>query len=186
MKTDDREPSADLQKLGNDSQGPLQVSEFIVDSDPQGLKDARGRVDRPPFAGDALADEFRELSRGFDRCQLAGVDDSPGHSPAVPFLAVFVKQIGEFLFLQRVDEIGRGGTIGIGVEPHVERAVVGEAEASIVPGKLVGGEPQVQQEPVDSSQSQGLQDNFDFAVRRVRQSDIGLTAGRDRGQGQHR
>ena len=185
MKTDNREPSADLQKFGYKVQCPLQVSQFVVDGDPQGLKNARGRVDRPPLSGNALADQLRELPGGFDRRQLAGLDDPPSHPSAVSFLPISIKDIGEFLLLERVHEIGGAGNVGIRVEPHVERSVVAEAEASIVPGELVGGEPQIQENPVDSSQPQRLQRIFDFAIRRLHKADMGLITRVDRRQGQH-
>ena len=52
-----------LSTSGNSGEGVVEVLELVVDRDPQGLEDAGGRVDRPPLAGDAPADDRRQAGR---------------------------------------------------------------------------------------------------------------------------
>ena len=86
-----------LSQSGRVGQGGVQVLELVVDRDPQGLEDAGRRVDRPPLAGDAPADELGEPPGGRDRLDPPRLDDPPGDPAAVPLLAVLEEQVGQLL-----------------------------------------------------------------------------------------
>jgi hypothetical protein len=104
METNDHCAAAGLYPLGQRSgQKLLEVFEFVIDGNPQGLKDPRGRVNfvtsfRP--ARHRLGDGGDELGgRPVGNVRPTG-DDGPSDRAAGAFFAELLKQIGQLGFAQ--------------------------------------------------------------------------------------
>lgn len=181
VEADDGRAPAGFEHVGEQSEGRLKMGELVIDRDSQGLKYTSGRVDRPPLAGDAPPDDLGEPAGGFNRPRL---DDSPGDAPAVPLFTVFKEDSRQLLFIESIDQIGRAGGARSRVEPHVERSVLSEAEAPVRPGKLVRRQADIEQDSIDSDDSEIVQHLPHLAIRRRherhRQPSSGLG-----GQGEH-
>ena len=95
VKSDDCNPSAHPQQPGNLRQRPLQLSQFVVDRNPQRLKGARCRMDLPSAApAHDFRYDFRQFSCGRDR---AAGDDGTGDGAALSLLSVPVQNPGNLL-----------------------------------------------------------------------------------------
>ena len=127
----------------------------------------------------------RRAGRGADRPGLPRLDDPSRDPPAESLLPEFIDQIGQFLGREAVDQVGRGGASGIGVEAHVERPVGGEAEPPAFPGELVRRKAQVQQHTIHAIDPQFLQHPAHLGISRVDECHRQV-ADRLPGQFQHR
>lgn len=103
-------------------QGVVEMLEFVVDGDPQSLENSGGGVDGAPFAGNAPPDDLGQPPGGLDPLGFPLLDDPPSDPPAVAFLPEMVKDVRQFLGREPVHQVG-GRVVGVGVEPHVKRAV---------------------------------------------------------------
>ncbi len=183
MEADDDGPTAWFEQVGQPGQQGIQSPQLIVDSDPQGLKDPGGRVDRSPLAGNAPADDLGELAGRFDRLGPPGFDNPSGDPATVPFFPKLIKEVRQFLFRPGPNNLGRREFL-FRVESHVQGAFPGEAKAAIRPGQLIRREPEVQQEPVHRFQPQAFENLQGLVVRGMNQGD-GQSFGRGFGQGEH-
>lgn len=105
METDDHRAAAGLYQLGQcGGQKLLEVFEFVIDGNPQGLKDPRGRVNfltsfRPPRH--RLRDGCDEIGgRPVSNLRPTG-NDGTSNRAAGAFFAELLKQIGQLAFTQR-------------------------------------------------------------------------------------
>ncbi len=105
METDDQSATAGLHPLGQRcGQKLLEVFEFVIDGNPQGLKDPRGRVNfltslRP--ARHRLGDGGDEIG-GRPVGNLGPTDnDGPSNRAAGAFFAELLKEVGQLGFAQR-------------------------------------------------------------------------------------
>ncbi len=138
----------------------------------------------PHLPGMAAADDLGEPAGRRELLDPSRFDDPTGNAPAMPFFSEFVNDPRKFLFIQRIDQVGRAGDVGIGVEPHVERAVVGEAEAAMGPSQLIRRQPQIEHDPIHRIQAEFCQNVRNLRIRDVDQSD-GQSARRGRGEREH-
>ena len=92
---------------------------------------------------------------------------SGGDPPAESLLPELIDQIGQVLGREAVDQVGRGGAAGIGVEPHVQRPVGREAEPPALPGELVRRKAQIQEHPSHPIDRQFLQHPAHLGISRV-------------------
>ena len=74
-------------------------------------------------------DQFSQLRRRVDRLLAAHLDDAPGDAAAEALLAVTIDDVSEIPFVESPQEV-TGRLSFVGVHAHVQRSVVGEAEAS--------------------------------------------------------
>jgi hypothetical protein len=90
VETDDRQPAAGLQAVGDALEREIERFQFAIDGDPQCLKGARGGVD--PIAGSrhAAANQFGQLTGRANRLLQAALHDPPGDAPAEAFFAKLV------------------------------------------------------------------------------------------------
>ena len=109
-------------------QAPVELAEFVVDVNAQGLEGAGGGIDAVPGPGDDAAHQVGQLAGPGDGRLGAGLDDGPGDAPGCPFPAVPIDNVGEFLFARVVDHVGRGPSHF--VHAHVEGAVGLEGKAA--------------------------------------------------------
>jgi len=104
METNDHRAAAGLNPLGQRSgQKLLEVFEFVIDGNPQGLKDPRGRVNfvtSPRPARQRLRDGGDELGgRPMGNLGPTG-DDGTSDRAAGAFFAELLKQLGQVGFTQ--------------------------------------------------------------------------------------
>ncbi len=174
MKADDDDDTPGFEAI---VKGPAKRSfelfEFAVDGDPQGLKDARGRMTVPRESRATRRWSLPRRGRGDRVTQIAGrpdrlpgspFDEPPRHAPGLRLFPIALEDVGQFLFAQAHDQLGGRFPLGC-VESQVERPVRGKAEAPGVVGQLVGRQPEVEQNAVDRG---------DFEVRQD-QREVGIT-----------
>lgn len=138
VEGDDRRSSARFQGCGDGREKTVEVVEFAVDEDAQGLKRARRGVEfgaggalKGEVAG--LADDGGELLGGGNGGSGATFDNQPSDLRGVLLIAKLQNRIGEFGLGETVDERG-GGLAAAGIHAHVEgpRAAVGEAASGVI------------------------------------------------------
>ena len=95
VKSDDCNPPAHPQQPGNLGQCPLQLTQLVVDRNPQRLKRARSRMDLLSAApAHNFRHDFRQSSSGHDR---AVGDDGTCDGAALSLLSVPVQNLGDLL-----------------------------------------------------------------------------------------
>lgn len=132
-----------LEGLGEDG---VDVFEFVVNRDAEGLEGAGGGVsfDAGMLAG-GFFDNRGELGGGVDG---AMVKDGLGDVAGAAFFPVLVDSIGQGGFVPGVDDVC-GGEGVVWIEAHVEGAIVGEGEAAVGGVKLDGGSAEVEEDAVE-------------------------------------
>ncbi len=106
-----------------------QFVQFLVDRDAQRLKRPRGRMDFADSCRRGAGDDFAPAGRGQNRRLGALGDDGAGDSPRGALLAIKIKDVGERLRLQFIDQIG--GAAPGPLHAHVERPVEAEGKAAL-------------------------------------------------------
>jgi hypothetical protein len=181
METEDYRASAGRHPLGErPGQKLLEVFEFVIDGNPQGLKDPRGGMDfvtslRP--AGQGLRDGCDEI-RGRPMSDLGPPgDDRTGDRAAGALFSELLKQLGQLGFAQGCKEF-RGGRSRGGVKTHVERPAARHSALNAEPaqgvGQLVGRQAQVEQNAVDGADSKRVEDLRQLGITGVFQSCAGF------------
>ncbi len=168
METDNHHAAADREPVRQRrGEEVLEVFQFVVDGNSQGLKHARGRVNRD--RGSMAAFRFVRMRGRDGRDEVGGGpigdvgatgDNGASDRATGPLFAKPLKQIGELVFVERGEQLGRGLSCGR-IESHVERCTARggvhaalNAEAALRVGKLVGRQSQVEQQTVDLGDSQ--------------------------------
>ena len=147
MKGDHRQPATGRQKPFGGVKTAFQLAQFVVHMKPQ-------RLDRPGCRINAVA--RRPNHRANDAGQLAGPgdggffarrDNGRRHLPRPAFFAQAIDDVGQGLFVQRVDQIGRAGAAA--AHPHVQGTVFAEGKAPFGVIQLWRGHAQIQGDSVD-------------------------------------
>ena len=148
-KADHRQPPRWRQHVERAGQRRLQHVQFAIDRDPQRLKGAGRRVNlAAPPGRDRPGDDRRQLLCRRERRARPFAHDGAGNSPRPAVLAIGEDEVGQLVFRQGIDEIGRcRGRAG--TKAHVERAGSVEGEATSRVGELVGRETEVKQHAVE-------------------------------------
>ena len=132
VKGDDpKTPTGPEERYGG-LQPATEALQLVVDLDAEGLKGSGGGMNPlgPEAAGNGLLDQLPKLLGGGHRASSPLPDNGPGDRGGEPLLAVGADQGGQIDLVPAVEEGGRG-LAGRGlVHPHVERAVLPEAEAA--------------------------------------------------------
>ena len=166
METDDDRPAARLEPVDKRaSEELLQVLQFVVDGNSQGLKHACGRVNvgvtllpAPRRSGDD-ADEIGSGPVGEFRTSC---DDRASNRSAGALFPEPLKKAGQLGFAERGQQIGRRWAF-CRIEAHVERLAARRdpgasaalnSEAPRCVGQLVGREPEVEQDAIDLADSE--------------------------------
>ncbi len=128
MEADDHRAAARLQPVGQRSREKvLKVFQLVVDGNPQGLKDTSGRVSGDGSGVMPLG--TAGLRGGNSRDKIGGRpmgdvrpprDDGSSNRPAGPLFAKFLEQLGQLIFVERGEQLRRGGP-SRGIKPHIER-----------------------------------------------------------------
>ena len=152
MVADDRQSAAGGQQFHRRRQAGSQLIQFVIDGNPQGLKDAGGRVDTALAA--PVADYFRHYRR-----QLAGgmqwplSDYGPRYRPGPGFLAILGQQPGQIPLRPSVDQVRRRRQVHRRVKAHIQRFLPPETAAETRFIQLPGTEAQIQQNAIGFSRS---------------------------------
>lgn len=126
----------------------LESIELAVDRDAKGLKRASRAVDPlPSCAGHRTADHARQVRSPLEGLLLTPAHDRPGNPARGTLLAVAVDQVRELGLGRLVDEVGSGQG-AIRIQPHVERPILAEAQATLRVIDLVRAEAQVAQDQI--------------------------------------
>ena len=99
------------------------------------------------LAGNGPFDQSGQLVGADQRLPAPKIHHRRRNPPGLPLLPEVIKNIGQILFRQLVEQVGRGRSPAR-VHPHVQRSAGAEAEA---PGRgiqLQGGNPKVEQDPI--------------------------------------
>jgi len=175
MEADDGEDAARRETAMQRSvKGGFQLFEFLIDDDPQGLKDARRRmlVSAMRRAMRRAGNSFGQIEACLNRFPGPRLDDVPGDVTAVWIFAVAIDDVGELLFRKASDEVGRRFSL-TNVEPQIERTIGVEAESARLVGQLVGRIADVQQDAIDSGNLQVGEDARQLSIAGLEEVNVG-------------
>jgi hypothetical protein len=141
METDDGGDTAGLETLVQHApQRDFKLFEFVIDGDPQGLKDLRCRMTAsrrsPASIGRAVADCRGQVESGSNRVCSPPFDDISSDTATVSFFAEALQEFAEFAFVEPGDKISRTFPLR-SVESQVEWAIRRKAESSRSIGELI-------------------------------------------------
>ena len=161
MKADDDGPSVRIEPLGNRRcKGGLELLELLIDGDAEGLKDTccgMGVVAVTSAGSQGTGDGFDQLAGRFHWVDRTPADNCAGDGPACRFFSITKKDVREVLFA-KLGQQTRGRFALRRVETHVERTRGLKAETAGMIGQLVGRKPQIEQDSIDSLDSELVQD----------------------------
>ena len=149
MKADHDQPPAHLEQAQRLRQQLNQVIQLAVDMDSNALECPRRRmlVLLPTRVG--LTDNLRQATCGHNRCLGARCNDGTGDPACKALLAELFQYRGDIL-LGRSPQPLRCGLAAAGVHTHIQRTIVLETEAALAVVELRAGDPEVEQDAVDS------------------------------------
>jgi hypothetical protein len=183
MERDDDRSSSGVQSFGKrGGKSGLEVIEFLINGNPQRLKDARGGVrfmTLPAGAGKRFGHRVDQFSRCPHGLAGAAGDNRARNRSAGRLFAVAKEEVRQLGFLECGEEL-RGGLPLCRVETHVERAACLKPKAAVRIGQLIRGEPQVEQNAVDPRDSELIQDLWQLRITGLPQdaARVGKTLGR--------
>jgi hypothetical protein len=183
MESDEDRPSSGFQSFRKyGGKGSLEVIEFMVDGNPQRLKDAsRGMgLSSPATAGrEGIGNGCNKVGRCSHRVAGTAADDRVGDRPAGGLFAEAKEDVGQLGFFKLCEKF-RGRLTLRRVEAHVEGAGSLKAETPARIGQLIGGEPKIQQDSVDPTDSKLIQDLGQLRITGLpqRAARVGETLGR--------
>src|SRR5579862_4006679 len=145
------EPAARAEQVDGGGEPGRERVELFVDRDPEGLEDARRRMDPATARRTArrgALDDDRELLGGRDRGRAPRLDDRPGDPARERLLAISLQERGELRLVEGREQIGCWNA-ATGVEAHVERATGPDPEATLGVRQLEARQAQVEEAAVD-------------------------------------
>jgi hypothetical protein len=181
METDDHRVSAGLHPVDQrPGQKLLKVFEFVIDGNPQSLKDSRRRVNFVTSfwpARQGLRNGRDEIGGGPIGNLSPPCDDRPGDRSTGALFSVSLKQVSQLGFAERRKKF-RGGCSRGGIKSHVEQAAALKATLNPEPargvGQLVGRQAEIEQDAVDSADSERIEDLRHFGIAGVFQNRAGI------------
>ncbi len=138
------QPTAGPQQVGGLAEQLAQGAHFVVDGNAQGLKHL-GQV--AIFAAPGGQGQGNGPQVG-DGVQRPGAVEGRGQGAGIAHLAVLSQQAVERGFVRCIEQVG-GRRVGLGVHPHIERAVEARRKAPFGGVDLEGRNAQVGQQPVN-------------------------------------
>jgi len=173
METDDDDDATRPETFVEHAvEGCFELFQLVIDGNPQRLKDARcwmaaGRMRSAPlrqFPGRSQAgDRVGEIPPRANRLMPAPFDDVPGDPTTVRLFAVAREDFSKFRFTQTRDQFCRRFSLSR-VKPQIEGTVRRKAETSRRIGQLVGRQPQVEQNAIDSRDVAAGQNLREFGI----------------------
>ena len=155
VKGDDAEPASRVQETRALAEKVSQIIEFVIDREAESLEGAGGRMD-------ALM-----RNRAFDhRDQLPGCADRGSLPLQTMFRAMGRARRSSPYSLRMGDPPGKDpvkssrAVFPVLIHAHVQRGIPAEAETPFRAFQLLGGNAQVQQDPVHRVNGKGLQNLF--------------------------
>ena len=136
------EPAAGRQQLLGRGEAAIELAQFVVHGDPQGLECPGRRILPGLGLRDHRANDIRELGGAPDGPALSRRVDRAGDPAGKPLFAKRADQLGKVGLRQGRDQI-RGALSGA-AHPHVERAVEAEREAALRRVELGRGDAEIE------------------------------------------
>jgi len=186
MKADYHHSPTRLHTIRQSGQEAIQGTQLIIHGNPQGLEYTRRWVNGVPAAAgprNAAPHQVGEIRRGFQRRPPAGFDNPPCDPTTVTLFAVHPKQVGQLPFAQAAKQ-SSGRFALLGIHPHVERARLLKAEATLRPVDLVGADAKVGQHAIDRRDAKFAEHLQQLIEVGVRERDRAALQART-GQGEH-
>lgn len=113
MEADDGDPRPGGEQFGEGLEQGLELLEFVIDGDSEGLEGSCGRVGAAVAVAGGLFDDSSELGGPLDGGVGPGGADGPGNSAAGWFVAELVDEVGKLEFGEGFEQVGRGtGAVG--------------------------------------------------------------------------
>ena len=186
MKCHDHEPPAGFENSLGGVQRAHQFAEFVVDGDPQSLKNPRSGVNAARLLPDQRGYQIRKLFGGLEWLPAPRLDNCACNGASAALFAVMVENVGQFRFRRFVDEIGRAGSVAL--HAHVERPVVAERKPALCLVELHRRNPDVEHDAVDAIRAFGDGDGIEIAEMPSdeRQTALGFGRKRSAAQRSHR
>ncbi|MNN24592.1 hypothetical protein D3C81_1380300 [compost metagenome] len=150
MEGDDDQTAAGRQRGLGGFQTALQLTQFVVDGDTQGLEHAGRGVDRrAATTAQGLFDHLGQIQGAAERLLDAAAQDGGGHPTRLTLVAVLLEDMGQRPVIPSVDEIG-GGRPRV-AHPHIQRPVAHEGEAALGLIQLHGRDANIEDSAVQLS-----------------------------------
>src|SRR5690606_9688606 len=138
MEGNYNEPSARFQQPFRPRKPPQQLTQLVVDEYPQPLKRPGCRMFTAGLAmAEHLGDHIGQIERSRERHLRPPRHDGPCDSPRASLFSELENDVGDAIFIEGVDDIGRrgpllGSSLARSAEhPHVERPVSLEGEPAL-------------------------------------------------------
>ena len=181
MKCNYTQSAACLQQVVRPVDRPRKPVKLPVDLDADGLKSPPCGVLRlvAKFCRDGPAYELGQLCRRFDRILFPIVHNAIGDSLRKALLAVLVENARKLLFGIAVDNVEGGERRGP-VHAHIERRVGFVRKAPLRRIELVRGNAEVEQDAVDLSDADTLQQRLHFKKIAVQRGETFAKVGKPR------
>src|SRR5579872_3177553 len=146
MEADRRHTTTGVEDLKSCSQSGLDLSDLVVDRDPDALKRAGRDVDvaGPGPARYRSLDGLGEVARGAERAPRHDELCDPARPALLPELTEDALDVRLAVL---VDDAGRR-QLGAGIHAHVQRSLRAKAEASLGVVQLGAGDPEVEEDEV--------------------------------------
>jgi hypothetical protein len=151
------EPAAGRQQLLGRGEPAIELAQFIVHGDPQGLKCPGCRILPGLGLRDDGADDIRELCGALDRPTLSCRGDRAGDPAGKPLFAKRTNKLGKVGLRQGRHQVRSAQSVA--AHPHIERAVGAEREAAFRRVELGRGDAEIESDSgdrVDAHRSQEL------------------------------
>lgn len=128
VERDEGGEAADLDHAGDLLDGSLEVSEFVIERDPERLKNKRRRIDRllpSRFTPDVVHDLGERCSIR-EPALVASVEDDTRESTGVLELAIPIEDPGELAMSEPGEQLFE--RLAVRTHPHIERPTFPEGE----------------------------------------------------------
>ncbi len=103
MKTNHDESPTGAKDFGDSPEADLQPFQFLVDSNPQGLKYPCRRIDSALLPRDNFANDLGKLCRQVNRTTLPSSDNRTGNSPTIGIFSVSIEKLGQPFLRKAID-----------------------------------------------------------------------------------
>jgi hypothetical protein len=141
MERDDTNSAARAKSPYRRFEKAFDLSEFIVDRDPEGLEGTCRRVNTTAVIPKHALDQATQLSGRAQGRVLASCDDGAGDRPRTPLLPKVAQDLHQLIPFQALEKIRRGRALN--AHSHVEGAIGLEREAPLRVIELKGRAPEI-------------------------------------------
>src|SRR5581483_3666034 len=125
-----------------------QALQFVIDLDPQRLKDTRCRMDRSRLVSNASSSNCRKVGCTHNGSLRSLAYNPSCHLTSTRLFTIAPENVRQFLFAGLIDEIGSGDSQRL-IKSHIERTIGAKGKSALRIIHLVRRESQVKQNTVD-------------------------------------